>query len=97
MSACAWSGSIGTVVVWALIAAPIAAQHTARVSVAAGGVQTDLESGSPSVSADGRYVAFKSLASLVSEDTNGRWDIYVRDRHSSTNERVSVDGSRPIF
>jgi Tol biopolymer transport system component len=34
-----------------------------------------------SFSADGRYVAFASTASnLVSEDTNGYADVFVRDR-----------------
>ena len=41
--------------------------------------------------ADGRYVAFRSLASnLVDGDTNGEWDIFVHDRETSATERVSV-------
>jgi Tol biopolymer transport system component len=45
----------------------------------------------PSVSADGRYVAFESLASdLVALDANGEFDIFVRDRTASTTTRVSL-------
>ncbi len=46
------------------------------------------------ISDDGRYVAFASLASnLVSGDTNGSWDVFVRDRVAGTTERVSVASS----
>ena len=38
-------------------------------------------SNSPSISADGRYVAFESMAAnLVDDDTNGTTDIFVYDR-----------------
>jgi Tol biopolymer transport system component len=49
---------------------------------------------SASVSADGRYVALTSYASLVPADTNGRGDIYVLDRVSGivTLESVMADG-----
>jgi Tol biopolymer transport system component len=44
----------------------------------------------PSVSMDGRYVAFESLAdNLVAGDTNGKWDIFVRDRQTGTTTLVS--------
>jgi Tol biopolymer transport system component len=57
---------------------------TYRVSVASGGSQSTGPSGfttnSPSISADGRYVAFASGATnLVASDTNGFSDIFVRD------------------
>ena len=40
-----------------------------------------LDCNNPSVTADGRYVAFDSSASnLVPGDTNGRIDIFVYDR-----------------
>src|SRR5688572_26219154 len=42
-------------------------------------------------SADGRRVVFASGASdLVDDDTNGRDDIFVRDRDARTTRRVSV-------
>jgi Tol biopolymer transport system component len=66
---------------------------TERVSVnAAGNAATD-DSDTPSVSADGRYIAFGSAgANLVPGDTNGRGDVFVRDRDSGTTTRVSVAG-----
>jgi Tol biopolymer transport system component len=45
----------------------------------------------PSISGDGRYVAFESLAqNLVEGDGNQRRDIFVHDRVNHTTERVSV-------
>jgi Tol biopolymer transport system component len=65
---------------------------TQRVSVDSGGAQGNRDSGGTSISADGRYVAFSSEASnLVSGDTNGFFDVFVRDRQNATTERVSVD------
>src|SRR5260221_594179 len=65
---------------------------TERVSVDSAGVQGNGFSFSPSISADGRYVAFHSSASnLVVGDTNGFTDVFVHDRQSGTTERVSID------
>jgi Tol biopolymer transport system component len=64
---------------------------TEAVSVATGGTQPLGGVGQPSISANGRYVAFVSAATnLVAGDTNGFWDVFVRDRVSGTTERVSV-------
>src|SRR2546421_173164 len=69
---------------------------TSRVNVSSTGAQanndtTDLR---VSISGDGRYVAFVSLASnLVPGDTNQDWDVFVRDRRSGVTSRVSVSGS----
>jgi Tol biopolymer transport system component len=53
---------------------------TIRVSVDSAGTEGDSISTSPSLSADGRFVAFASLASnLVAGDTNGAQDIFIRD------------------
>src|SRR5262249_14499666 len=44
-----------------------------------------------SISGDGRYVAFGSDApDLVPGDTNGQWDVFVRDLVDKTTERESV-------
>jgi Tol biopolymer transport system component len=68
------------------------AQVTQRVNVTAAGTQGNSGSGYPSISADGRFVAFQSGASnLIAGDTNGFADIFVRDLQSGTIERVSVD------
>ncbi|TMK83849.1 MAG: hypothetical protein E6G44_11140, partial [Actinobacteria bacterium] len=58
-----------------------------RLDVGGGG-------GQPSISADGRYVAFSSGDStLVPGDTNGQTDVFVRDRSTGSVSRVSVDSS----
>jgi len=65
--------------------------QTTRVSVASDGTQANNFSFEPSISADGRYVAFMSWAdNLVSGDTNGDWDIFVHDRQTGVTIRVSV-------
>ncbi len=65
--------------------------ETIRVSVAANGEEGNGHSVSPSISADGRYIAFSSDASnLVSGDSNGEYDIFVRDVEANTTVRVSV-------
>jgi len=61
------------------------------VGVGSGGVQADGWSVSPALSSDGRFVVFSSLAeNLVAGDTNGVWDVFVRDRLAGTTERVST-------
>jgi Tol biopolymer transport system component len=71
---------------------------TERVSVASDGTQSDGEGPyPPSISADGRFVAFTSRATnLVPGDTNDTSDIFVHDRQTGVTERVSVasDGSQ---
>lgn len=65
-----------------------------RVSTSAGGEQIPAETDltlAPSLSPDGTKVAFHSLApDLVSGDTNGTYDIFVRDLHSGAVERASI-------
>jgi len=64
---------------------------TQRVSLTSGGVQGNNHSYRPSISSDGRYVAFDSLASnLVTGDTNGYSDIFVHDRQTGLTQRVSL-------
>jgi len=69
-----------------------AASTTTRVSVATGGAEaTGGASRTPSISADGRYIAFASEATnLVTGDTNGVSDVFVYDRTAATTVRVSV-------
>ncbi len=60
------------------------------VSVSSGGVQGNDVSGASSVSADGRYIAFQSLATnLVSPDTSNS-QIFVRDRQTGATTLVSA-------
>jgi Tol biopolymer transport system component len=70
---------------------------TVRVSVGAGDVQADGMSSDPSISPDGRYVAFWSgAANLVPDDTNGKRDIFLADRETGSISRVSIadDGTQ---
>jgi Tol biopolymer transport system component len=61
------------------------------VSVPQGAGQTDGDSLRPSISADGRYVAFESKATnLVPGDDNGMSDVFVRDLQTDTTECVSL-------
>lgn len=54
----------------------------------------DQASYSPSISADGRYVAFESYSdNLVVGDGNDAVDIFVRDFTSGTTTRVSIDSA----
>ncbi|MEU7089412.1 TolB family protein [Streptomyces achromogenes] len=71
--------------------------HTGLVSTAADGTGGDSDSGSPQVSANGRYIAFESWsANLLPGDTNGVNDIFVKDRRTGAVERVDVasDGTQ---
>jgi len=67
---------------------------TTRVNVDNAGAQAvgvGTDSREPAISADGRYVAFSSSAgNLVTGDTNGDYDVFVRDRLTGTIMRVSV-------
>jgi len=65
--------------------------------VASDGTQGDGDCSEPSISDDGRYVAFYSLASnLVPGDTNDKSDIFVHDRQTGEMTLVSVasDGTQ---
>ena len=62
---------------------------TTLVSVSTGGAQGDSDSGCGSISADGRYVAFDSNASNFGTDTNGVYDIFLRDRTNGTTTLIS--------
>jgi len=67
---------------------------TARISVSSAGVEGNGGSYAPSISANGRYVAFVSDSSnLVANDTNGFLDVYVRDRQAGTTRRVSISST----
>ncbi len=66
---------------------------TSRASVNGAGVQGNGDASDPSISADGRYVAFTSNSdTLVASDKNAKEDIFVRDREAEVTSLVSVDG-----
>jgi len=68
--------------------------QTSRVSVSSGGQEGNDLSWWPSISANGRFIAFSSEATnLVPGDTNGYWDIFVHDRQTGQTSRVSVSSA----
>jgi Tol biopolymer transport system component len=62
-----------------------------RVSVGTDGAEGSSHSFTPSISADGSHVVFRSLASNFDPaDTNGSEDIYLRDLNAASTTRISV-------
>src|SRR5439155_1324065 len=75
-------------------------RSTRRASLGTGGVQGDRSSFAPSISSDGRFVAFESTATNFAPDTtdaNGTQDIFVSDLQldRTTLASVSVTGTTP--
>jgi Tol biopolymer transport system component len=73
---------------------------TERVSVDSSGAEGTFGGERPSISSDGLLVAFESYSpNLVHGDTDGTWDVFVRDRSASLTRRVSLstDGQQPDF
>jgi PKD repeat protein len=70
-------------------------QRTELVSVRSDGTFGNYTGGfNPSISADGRLVAFESGSTdLVPGDTNGVNDIFIHDRDTGSTERVSITGA----
>jgi Tol biopolymer transport system component len=68
---------------------------TSRVSVGGRNRQANGPSHSArGVSYNGRYVVFESFSTdLVKGDTNGTWDVYLRDRKAHKTYRMSVSSS----
>ena len=67
---------------------------TERVSVSSTGAEVHDSTYRPSISADGRFVAFESLSSeLVPGDGNLTWDVFVHDRATGTTELVSLSSA----
>lgn len=67
---------------------------TTRVSIGSGGIEGNSYCFSPTISADGRYVAFESESSnLVALDTNNSRDVFVHDRTTGLTTRASVDSA----
>jgi hypothetical protein len=63
-----------------------------RVNTSSSGVQGNNAIWYPTVSANGRYVAFPSTANnLVPGDTNNAWDVFVKDLQTGLTTRVSTN------
>ncbi|MGZ4799131.1 MAG: alpha/beta hydrolase domain-containing protein [Acidimicrobiia bacterium] len=77
-------------------ASTVAPEPTRRLSgVGTNGTVAPGGSFGSDVSADGRFVAFTSLAALTPDDTNGLEDVYLHDRSTGTTVRVSADSDAP--
>lgn len=71
--------------------------ETIRVSVASDGTQSTKSSSGPSISGDGRFVTFTGFdGTLVPNDMNHAWDVFIHDRQTAETRLVSVapDGSQ---
>ncbi|PZS25513.1 MAG: hypothetical protein DLM59_20035, partial [Pseudonocardiales bacterium] len=74
---------------------------TRRVNVSGAGGQAESGSvsgtsgsGTSEVSANGRFIAFFSNArNLVPGDTNGSWDVFLRDMQAGVTRRISYSGT----
>ncbi|MES5817257.1 hypothetical protein [Streptomyces sp. RG80] len=74
------------------------APRTEKVSVAPDGTEAGGSSGDQSLSADGRYVAFRSDAdNLVAGDTDGTADAFVRDLKTGTTRLASTAGDGNVL
>ena len=70
------------------------AVRTVRVNVATTDDQTNATSRNPSISRDGRFVVFDSLASnLVASDTNASSDVFLRDRDTDRDRIFDEPGA----
>jgi len=79
------------------IPASIFAQTTTRISVGADSVQGDDDSFGPKISADGRFVVFRSFATnLVAGDTNNQIDLFQRELATGITKRLNIatDGTQ---
>ncbi|MPZ53280.1 MAG: hypothetical protein GEU79_11210 [Acidimicrobiia bacterium] len=67
-------------------------RETTRVSINSDGVEANNNSYEPTISGDGRFVAFWSSATnLVPDDTNDDWDVFVHDTETGDTISVSVN------
>ena len=65
-----------------------------RISTDSAGTEGNSSSSEPVLSADGRYVAFQSVANnLVADDNNNAGDIFIRDTLNNTTTRISTDSA----
>jgi Tol biopolymer transport system component len=63
---------------------------TVRASITPTGDGGNSSSSEPALSLDGRFVAFRTEATDLTEDLSGLGDIVVRDLQASTTERITV-------
>lgn len=67
---------------------------TARVNVSSAEMQANDQAFRTAMSGDGRYISFYTPAdNLVADDTNGAWDVFVRDTAKGITRRISKSRS----
>lgn len=72
----------------------VATGQTTRVSTSSTGVEANASSQDPTISMNGRFVVFQSLASnLVAGDSNAQADIFIKDLLNGATTRVSTDST----
>jgi Tol biopolymer transport system component len=76
---------------WNIFVRDLRRHKTTLASVNSAAKAANGASHNPSISGDGRYVAFESKASnLVAHDTNKAWDVFRRDLKGHRTKRISV-------
>jgi Tol biopolymer transport system component len=71
-------------------------RRTQRISISTAGFEAKGPSSKPSLSRDGRFVAFASAApNLVADDKNGVEDVFVRDRTDGSTIRITPPTGEP--
>ena len=66
--------------------------QTKRINISNSGLQANLSSSRPAVSANGQFIVYDSdSTNLVPNDTNGVSDIFIHDQFEQTVQRVSVN------
>jgi len=70
---------------WDVFVRDLDANRTVRVSISSTGEQGDADSYSPSISADGRYVAFISAATWAGTAQYGPMQVWIHDRDTDEN------------
>ncbi len=69
----------------------LAQDLTVRISLNSSGVEGSMASAAPSISGDGRFIAFQSYAdNFIGNDQNFAEDVFVHDRQSGQTECISV-------
>ncbi len=77
---------------WDIFAKEVATGSIERLSVRPNGGQADDGTRTPmSISTDGNLIIYATLATnIVAGDTNGRQDVFLRDRAAGTTERINL-------
>ena len=92
-----WSEDVGGKVVehgWDVFLWDSDSQTITRLSKPSDGLQANGDSDWPSISENGRLVAFESNATnLVTGDNTGKWDIFVKDVQTESIVRVGTDST----